>query len=64
MAFFKHKITLDDELVERIKAHVEAVGYSSVEEFVHPCIEKELNTRQTDDEALIDKRLKGLGYME
>ena len=64
MAFFKHKITLDDELVERIKAHVEAVGYSSMEEFVHHCIEKELNTRQTDDEALIDERLKGLGYME
>ncbi len=64
MALFKHRITLDDELVRRLKAHVEQMGYASVEEFVHHCIEKELNRGQIPDQKKIDQRLKGLGYIE
>ena len=64
MALFKHKIALDEELWQRLKAHVEEVGYSSVEEFVSHCIEKELKTRQDVEQGKMDERLKGLGYLE
>ena len=64
MALFKRKIALDDPLWQRAQAHVEKVGYSSVEEFVIHCIEKELDSPPAADQAQIDKRLKGLGYLE
>ena len=64
MALFKRKIALDDELWHRAKVHVERVGYSSVEEFVIHCIEKELDAPSAADRAQIDERLKGLGYLE
>ena len=64
MALFKRKITLDDQLWQRAEAHVEKVGYSSVEEFVIHCIEKELNVPSAADQAQIEERLRGLGYLE
>ena len=64
MALFKRKITLDDPLWQRAHAHVEKVGYSSVEEFVIHCIEKELDAPSAADQAQIDERLRGLGYLE
>ena len=64
MALFKRKITLDDQLWQRAQAHVEKVGYSSVEEFVIHCIEKELNAPSAADQAQIEDRLRGLGYLE
>ena len=64
MALFKRKIALDDQLWQRAEAHVEKVGYSSVEEFVIHCIEKELNAPSAADQAQIEERLKGLGYLE
>ncbi|MCE2450937.1 MAG: hypothetical protein J4F35_22080 [Candidatus Latescibacteria bacterium] len=51
---------MDDELWQRVQAHVERVGYSSVEEFVIHCIEKELNVPSAADQERID----GLGYLE
>lgn len=64
MALFKRKIALDDQLWQRAQAHVEKVGYSSVEEFVIHCIEKELDTPSAADQAQIEERLRGLGYLE
>ena len=64
MPLFKHKIALDGELMKRVRAHVERMGYASVEEFVHHCIEKELTARQAADEDLVTQRLRGLGYVE
>lgn len=64
MALFKRKIALDDQLWQRAQAHVERVGYSSVEEFVIHCIEQELNVPSAADQAQIDERLRGLGYLE
>ena len=64
MALFKRKITLDDQLWQRAEARVEKVGYSSVEEFVIHCIEKELNVPAAADQAQIEERLRGLGYLE
>ena len=64
MALFKRKVVLEDELWQRAQAHDEKVGYSSVEEFVIHCIEKELNAPSAADQAQIDERLRGLGYLE
>ena len=64
MALFKRRIVLDDQLWQRAQAHVEKVGYSSVEEFVIHCIEKELDAPSAADQAQIDERLRGLGYLE
>ncbi len=58
------KIKFDKDIYERIKIHIENAGYSSVDEFVQHCIEKELDKQaQTDDEQVIKDRLKGLGYI-
>ena len=65
MALFKGtKVQLDEELMARIKAHVAEVGFSSVEEFVQYCVEKELKSRRASEEAVLAERLKGLGYLE
>ena len=64
MALFKRKIVIDDQLWHRAEAHVEKVGYSSVEEFVIHCIEKELDAPSAADQAQIEERLRGLGYLE
>ena len=64
MALFKRRIVLDDQLWQRAQAHVEKVGYSSVEEFVIHCIEKELDAPSAADQAQIEERLRGLGYLE
>ena len=64
MALFKRKVVLDDQLWHRAQAHVKKVGYSSVEEFVIHCIEKELDAPSAADQERIDERLRGLGYLE
>ena len=58
------KIKIDSDLYERIKVYTESAGYSSIEEFIHHCIEKELDEKnQPYDEEAIKNRLKGLGYI-
>ena len=66
MGFFKNKVTIDDELMERVRAHVERVGFASVGEFVQYCIAKEITgagSAQDADEMHLE-RLRGLGYIE
>ena len=65
MKLFKHRIVLDDELMERVKAHVERVGFASVQEFVHYCIDKEISASgEAGDDEMHLERLRGLGYIE
>ena len=64
MRFFRHKVTIDDEMMERVRRHVERAGYAGVEEFVRHCIEKEVSASETADEETQMKRLRGLGYIE
>ena len=60
----KAKIKLKKELVERIKKFAEVLGYSSPEEFIEHCLEKELaKLEDADSEEEIKKKLKGLGYI-
>lgn len=58
-------IKLSTELWERVKKHAAKAGYSSPEEFVEHVVEREL-TRLEQSEAReeVDRRLRGLGYLE
>lgn len=59
------KITLDNSLYERAVAAARSAGYSSVEEFVAHCIERELQQIEARDaESHVADQLRGLGYIE
>ncbi|MDP6687277.1 MAG: hypothetical protein VX385_01640 [Acidobacteriota bacterium] len=58
------KITLNKDLLARIKKFTEIAGYSSVEEFISHALEKELAVlEEADTEEEIKKKLQGLGYI-
>ncbi|MGQ9470297.1 MAG: hypothetical protein ACUVR0_01220 [Candidatus Aminicenantales bacterium] len=58
------KVKIDKNLFERIKKYALLAGYSSPEEFITHCLEKELaKLDQTESEEEIKKKLKGLGYI-
>jgi metal-responsive CopG/Arc/MetJ family transcriptional regulator len=58
------KIKLDKDLLAKVKKFSELAGYSSVEEFVTHCLEKEIaRLEESDSEEEIKKKLKGLGYI-
>jgi len=60
----KTKIKLDKDLLEKVKKFADMSGYSSTEEFVTHCLEKELaKLEESDSEEEIKKKLKGLGYI-
>jgi metal-responsive CopG/Arc/MetJ family transcriptional regulator len=60
----KAKVKLDKDLLEKVKKFSELSGYSSVEEFVTHCLEKEIaKLEDSDSEEEIKKKLKGLGYI-
>lgn len=58
-------IKLNSDLWQRIQAHAEKEGYSSPEEFIEHVLETELargDEAETREE--MERRLKGLGYLE
>jgi metal-responsive CopG/Arc/MetJ family transcriptional regulator len=58
-------LKLNSDLWQRVEQHAQKAGYSSPEEFVEHLLEKEL--AKDEDEASqqeIERRLKGLGYLE
>ena len=58
------KIFLDTADAAKIKKYAEMSGYSSVEEFITHCLEKEVaKIEEVDSEEEIKKKLKGLGYI-
>ena len=58
------RIRLNPELLDRLKKHSQAAGYSSVEEFITHALEKELaHLEGSQSEEELRKRLKGLGYL-
>jgi metal-responsive CopG/Arc/MetJ family transcriptional regulator len=60
----KEKIKLDKNLMEKVKKFAEMAGYSSPEEFITHCLEKEISKLdESDSEEEIKKKLKGLGYI-
>jgi hypothetical protein len=60
----KEKIKLDKSLMDKVRKYAEMSGYSSVEEFITHCLEKEIaKIEESDSEEEIKKKLKGLGYI-
>ncbi len=58
------KITLDRDLLNKVKKHAADAGYSSVEEFVTHLLERELAAGEaTEPDEALKKRLQGLGYL-
>lgn len=58
------KIKIEKELLARIKKYSDLAGYSSPEEFIRHCLEKELaKLEEADSEEEVKKKLKGLGYI-
>ena len=60
----KAKIKLDKDLMEKVKKFAKMAGYSSPEDFISHCLEKEIvKLEESDSEEEIKKKLKGLGYI-
>lgn len=60
----KAKIKLEKDLMNKVKKYAEIAGYSSSEEFITHCLEKEISKlEESDSEEEIKKKLKGLGYI-
>ena len=58
------KITLDKDLLARVRKFADIAGYSSVEEFIPHALEKELAVlEEADTEEEVKKKLQGLGYI-
>lgn len=58
------KVRIDKALLDKIRKYAEMSGYSSVEEFVAHCLEKEVaKIEEADSEEEVKKKLKGLGYI-
>ena len=58
------KVKLDKELLEKIKKFAALAGYSSPQEFITHCLEKEIaKLEESDSEEEVKKKLKGLGYI-
>ena len=59
------KVKIEPALYDKAKLAAEAAGYSSVEEFIANCIEKEVQRLKVDEEeGQVTDRLRGLGYIE
>jgi len=62
--FGSSSVKLDKGLLAKVKRYADLAGYSSAEEFITHCLEKEIAQLETaDSEDEIKKRLKGLGYI-
>ncbi|NIM58686.1 MAG: hypothetical protein GTO16_07050 [Candidatus Aminicenantes bacterium] len=60
----KAKIKLSKDLMDKVKKYAKMAGYSSPEEFITHCLEKEIaKLEESDSEEEIKKKLKGLGYI-
>jgi metal-responsive CopG/Arc/MetJ family transcriptional regulator len=60
----KAKVKLNKELLEKVKKFAQMAGYSSPEEFITHCLEREIaKLEESDSEEEVKKKLKGLGYI-
>jgi hypothetical protein len=58
------KVKVAKDLYAKIKKYAAICGYSSVDEFITHCLEKEVaKIEEADSEEEIKKKLKGLGYI-
>lgn len=60
----KTKVKLDKDLMDKVEKYSKIAGYSSSEEFIVHCLEKEIaKLEESESEEEIKKKLKGLGYI-
>jgi metal-responsive CopG/Arc/MetJ family transcriptional regulator len=58
-------IKLNSDLFQRVAEHAQKAGYSSPEEFVEHVLEKALaESEDAGSKEEVERRLKGLGYLE
>lgn len=58
-------VKIDSELWKRVEEHARNAGYSSPTEFVEHVLERELSRAEGErDREEVERRLKGLGYLE
>ncbi len=58
------KVKIDKALFDKVTNFAKTAGYSSAEEFINHCLEKEVaKIEEADSEDEIKKKLKGLGYI-
>jgi hypothetical protein len=58
------KVAIDKTLYGKIKKYAQMSGYSSVEEFITHCLEKEIaKIEEVESDEEIKKKVKGLGYI-
>jgi hypothetical protein len=67
--FGSHKVKIEGELLEKVKQCSDVAGYESVDEFVIHMLEKEIKKIMPPEESNtskedVQKRLRGLGYIE
>jgi hypothetical protein len=66
--FGSYKVKIEGELLEKVKQCSDAAGYESIDEFVIHMLEKETKKILPDESSTskeeIQKRLRGLGYIE
>ena len=66
--FGSHKVKIEGELLEKVRRCSDAAGYESIDEFVIHMLEKETKKILPDESNTskeeIQKRLRGLGYIE
>ena len=61
----KTSVKLNKSLCERARLHAKKSGYSSLEEFVEHMLEREMaKLEEGISREEIEKKLKGLGYLE
>jgi metal-responsive CopG/Arc/MetJ family transcriptional regulator len=61
----KSKIKLEKDLLEKAEKYATSAGYSSVEELITHLLEKELaKWEASEGEKEVEKRLRGLGYID
>ncbi len=59
------KVNIESALYNRAKHAAETAGYSSVEEFIAACLEKEIQRMKVEEEnGHVTNQLRGLGYLE
>jgi Arc/MetJ-type ribon-helix-helix transcriptional regulator len=57
-------VILYAELYSRIEERVKATGFGSVDEYVTFVLEEVLKEEGKEEEELVKKRLRALGYLE
>ncbi|MBN9418040.1 MAG: hypothetical protein J0I12_21505 [Candidatus Eremiobacteraeota bacterium] len=60
---FSPKLRIDPTLLERAQKRAEELGYSSLDEYVTHLLERDLEKLSPVEDAALQERLRGLGYL-